>query len=254
MPTVWRGGYVNEDPDAAAYLDAVEVADGQSLEPATRTAVNTFVEGCKADGIWDAIKACCIMAGARTLAGALVPLVGTAPTNFNFVAGDYDRETGLKGDGLGKYLDTNRANNSDPLDSSHLSLYRTDSVNDGNTYWIGTVNGFVINSIGRNGIYSNSSSLVSKSNTDIGLHGISRSDAATVSYVWPGVSSTQSFASISTSSLNSFVFTLNVDGTPSTTLDTAARLSFYSIGEALNLDLLEARVSTLMTDLAAAIP
>ena len=32
------------------------------------------------------------------------------------------------------------------------------------------------------------------------------------------------------------------------------RLSFYSIGEALDLALLDTRVSTLMTDLAAAIP
>jgi hypothetical protein len=45
--------------------------------------VNAFVKGCKADGIWSAIKASCILAGADTLAGALVPLVGAAPTNFN---------------------------------------------------------------------------------------------------------------------------------------------------------------------------
>ena len=34
---------------------------------------------------------------------------------------------------------------------------------------------------------------------------------------------------------------------------TAARLSFYSIGEHIDLALLDTRVSTLMTDLAAAI-
>ena len=111
MPTVWRGNYVAEDPDAAAYLDAVGVADGQSLEPATRIAVNTFVEGCKSDGIWDAVKACCIMAGARTLNGALVPLVGPAPDNFNFVGigTDYDRAAGLLGNATTKYLESNYA-------------------------------------------------------------------------------------------------------------------------------------------------
>lgn len=72
------------DPDAAAYIAAVEAADGQPLEPAVKTAINSFVVGCKADGIWAAIKAACILAGARTLSGALVPLAGTAPTNFNF--------------------------------------------------------------------------------------------------------------------------------------------------------------------------
>ena len=70
------------DPDAAAYIAAVEAADGQMLEPALVTAYNEFFVGCKADaspfaGVsnFDAIKASCIMAGARTLAGALVPLM-----------------------------------------------------------------------------------------------------------------------------------------------------------------------------------
>jgi hypothetical protein len=73
------------DPDAKAYIAAVETADGQALEPAIRTAYDQFIRGCKSDGIWDAIKASCILAGARSLSGALVPLVGAAPTNNNFV-------------------------------------------------------------------------------------------------------------------------------------------------------------------------
>jgi hypothetical protein len=103
------------DADASAYILAVEAADEiaspgiGALEPATRSAINKFVVGCKADGIWTAIKASCILSGARTLAGALVPLAGTAPTNFNFVSGDYNRKTGL-GDASNttKYLNSNR--------------------------------------------------------------------------------------------------------------------------------------------------
>jgi hypothetical protein len=74
------------DPDAGAYIAAVEAADGQLLEFGVGKAINDFVVGCKQDKIWDAIKASCILAGARTLTGALTPLVGTAPTNFNFVS------------------------------------------------------------------------------------------------------------------------------------------------------------------------
>ena len=114
---------VRFDPDTRAYITAVERADGQALEPGVRTALDTFVRGCKADGIWDAIKASCIMAGARTLAGALVPLKGAAPTSFNFVSGDYNRKTGLKGDGSTKYLDSNRNNNDDPQDNKHLAIF-----------------------------------------------------------------------------------------------------------------------------------
>ena len=60
------------DPDAAAYITAVEAADTAAgspggLEERTKIAIDNFVLGCKADGIWTAIKASCILAGARTL-------------------------------------------------------------------------------------------------------------------------------------------------------------------------------------------
>jgi hypothetical protein len=83
------------------------------------------VIGCKQDGIWTAIKASCILAGARTLTGALVPLAGTAPTNFNFVDADYNRKTGLVGNGSNKYLNSNRAGNADPQNSFHHAVYGT---------------------------------------------------------------------------------------------------------------------------------
>jgi hypothetical protein len=40
------------DEDAGNYIQAVETADAQALEPATRKAINNFVIGCKQDGIW----------------------------------------------------------------------------------------------------------------------------------------------------------------------------------------------------------
>ena len=90
--------------EAAAYIKSIETADGQALEPQTKIAINTFIRGCKIDGNWDAIKSSCILAGARTLNGALISLKGTAPTNVNFISSDYNRATGLKGDGSSKYL------------------------------------------------------------------------------------------------------------------------------------------------------
>jgi hypothetical protein len=41
------------DADAKTYITAVETSDGQDLEPGVRAAINDFVVGCKADGIWD---------------------------------------------------------------------------------------------------------------------------------------------------------------------------------------------------------
>ena len=127
--------FISNDADVDAYLNAVEAADGQELEAGVITAVETFVLGCKSDGIWSAIIASCLLAGARTLSGALVPLVvAAAPTNFNFVSADYDRESGLLGNGTNKYLNSNRLDNADPQNSQHFSVYATTAISDGRTY------------------------------------------------------------------------------------------------------------------------
>lgn len=72
------------DSDALAYITAVETADGQALEDGIKLAYNDFIVGCKTDGIWSAIKASCILAGARTLDGALTPLAGAPPADYGF--------------------------------------------------------------------------------------------------------------------------------------------------------------------------
>jgi hypothetical protein len=41
------------------------------------------------------------------------------------VSGDYNRKTGLVGDGITKYFNSNRNNNADPQNSKHLSVYST---------------------------------------------------------------------------------------------------------------------------------
>lgn len=254
-----NAGVVDEDADAVAYLNAVEVADGEALETTVRAAINDFVVGCKTDGIWDAIKASCILAGARTLSGALVPLVGNAPTNFNFVNGDYSRKTGLIGNGASKYLDSNRADNEDPQNSHHLSVW-VEAVGDG--MYIGVV-----------GAGANVSSQISKSAAvvrvaeRVGLGGISTTGASSLSNGFYGTSRFnsnnynwvvgESNDSISTTSVlpttgNTFVFARSITGTGPSTYS-SARIAFYSIGESINLSLLKARVSALMAALNSAI-
>jgi hypothetical protein len=107
------------DPDAARYLAAVEAADGQALETPVRVAIDTFIKGLKATpGLFDAIKASCILCGARTITGALVPLAGAAPTaQGGWASGDYSRTDGMTGDANALYLDTNFPGNSLASDS-----------------------------------------------------------------------------------------------------------------------------------------
>ena len=236
------------DFNAATYIDAVESADGQLLEPGVKDAINSFVLGCKNDGIWDAIKASCILAGARTLNGALVPLVGTAPTNNNFVAGDYDRETGLKGNGSTKYLNSNRNNNADPQNSNHNAVYVNTAGSNiymGSPSASGGPNALAV-SLTRNRNFAIGTGL-----SGTGFGGMSRDAASNYVVRSAGVSTVQSVSSTTAEAGNILVFCRGT--VASLNAFTGARLAFYSIGESLDLALLDTRVTTLINAIGAAI-
>jgi hypothetical protein len=260
MTLIVRPGFNGmTDADAIAYVNAVEAADGQLLEFAVGKAINDFVVGCKLDNTWSAIKASCILAGARTLTGALVPLVGTAPTNVGglFVSGDYNRKTGLVGDGnpstgVGtKYLNSNRAHTADPQDSFHVSAF------------VSTVSAFSIagtgsstgrSSLGEAGVRlrSNTSSAAGATCSANTFTGGSRSSSTAVTRRVNGATVSESITSETPAAGNIFVFARNNSGTPD--FYASHRLAFYSIGESLDLALLDARVTDLINAFAAAIP
>ena len=248
------------DPDVAAYITAVETADGQALEEPVKIAIDNFVLGCKADGIWDAIKASCILAGARTLSGALVPLAGTAPTNFNFVAGDYDRKTGLVGDGSTKYLNSNRSNNADPQDNNHNAIYISTANSADPAILMG--DGFASTAGNNRLVFASGSANFhfdsrSGANAAVIVHPVnptgfvahSRSSAGSALFRVANATTSYTMASNTPTSTNVHVFSRESGGIP-----TNARLAFYSIGEALDLALLDARVTDLINKFAEVIP
>jgi len=266
-----------DDPDAMTYLAAVEAADGQALEPATRLAVNAFIKGCKADGIWPAIKASCILSGARTLAGALVPLVGSAPTNNNFVSGDYNRKTGLVGNRSNKSLRTGLLASSLGNTSHHFFVHGTSfrttaapsACNLGGVY-----NGSSLSSLvdiieasitpvlretrsGTGGNSPTNSATISTGLTASGSISMSRTATNNLRLYQNGVS-IASATSSNTPSLPAVAFSVfarNNNGTEGEHTD--ARLAFYSVGDGLSAPLhtlLDARVTALINAFAAAIP
>jgi len=244
------------EPEAVSYVAAVEAADGQELEFGVARAINDFVVGCKADGIWDAIKASCILAGARTLDGALVPLVGTAPTNNGFVGigTDYDRKTGLVGDGSTKQLNSGYAGSSLLLNNHHLSVYATTlAESSGARAYIGGSSAPTVL------LYRSGNSLIMRSATSstaatglnataTGLIGCSRSSALSFTARAGSTDVTINDTSVSISSNNIFTHSRG------NSLYSSARLAFYSIGESLDLAALDTRVSNLITAIGAAIP
>jgi hypothetical protein len=246
------------DPDALAYIAAVETADGQALEDGVKSAYDQFFKGLKQDGIWTALQASCILAGARTLSGALIPLVGTAPTNNNFVSGDYNRKTGLLGNGSTKRL--NSINNAQlGQNNNHIYIRVTDedrrTVSAG---LMGTLHAQTgSTSMRRSGnapltfnCMSSSASIISGTNLFYRAGcGVSRNSGTTFSRM-ENSALLQGISAASQTPRSEIISVLALTGSVLTT----SRAAFFSAGGFVNLAALDTRVSSLMTALAAAIP
>ena len=249
------------DSDAQAYITAVETADAQVLEAGVRDAINAFVVGCKADGIWTAIKASCILAGARTRAGSLVPLVGGAPTSFGTAGGwDYNRKTGLQGNGTDNYLNANRLQNADTQNNFHMSLYSSNGISaiamgSGPT-GLSTPGDSIGVGVGASDLrfrsrYTTGTETDFGNRAAAGFYGHSRSLSTGFTARSGGSNTSITIASSAPGANPTHIFRRPFSTTP---LWSTSRVAFYSLGQPLTLSLLEARVLTLINAFAAAIP
>ena len=253
------------DADARDYILRVEAADGQRLESQVRGAINSFVIGCKADGIWNSLVTSCIMAGARTVAGAITPLVGNAPTNNNFVAGDYSRTLGLLGNDSNKNLATGYNNNDTtnfPQNDSHISCYVSVSSTDINGVFVGTNfatgNRFTIAKNGANTCFFQNRSTTTRNAgfEALGFQGHTRNNSANFTLRGTqagGIVSEVTTAATSGTPISALLSVFAGYPTSIPAQFIAARMSFYSIGKSLTLSSLDFRVTTLMNTLARVI-
>lgn len=249
-----RGGGVY-DADATAYIAAVETNDGASLETGVKDAYNAFIIDSKADGNWNAMKACCLMLGARTVAGALTPLYGTGPTNYGFVSGDYDREEGLIGNGSSKYLDSNRGNTADPQDNQAFWMAISTAPSTGSLrghMGIGAGDSGSSN-MGQSSAQSffrsrNSASDTLATGGATGLVGVSRTSSANFQIRSDGSTSTITRTSQTPLSGNFYIYVRN--GGAGAFSD--GRYYAYGIGEGVyDFGLLETRLAALKAAIAA---
>lgn len=133
------GGAASYDTDALDYFTRAEALGGSFnlsginatyTEAYVKSAISTFVAGCKTDSTWTKITEAYLLSGV-TFGGMLAKLkyTGTATlTNANFVTGDYvaaGSGAGLKGDGSTKYLITNLNDNVLSQDSKSFGCYPT---------------------------------------------------------------------------------------------------------------------------------
>jgi hypothetical protein len=193
----------------------------------------------------------------------LTPLVGTAPTNNNFVTGDYNRKTGLVGNGTTKYLDSNRNNNADGQNDKHVSVW-VDSVT---TQLSDSHIGSSVNNAGGTNIFrgtvstnwrihnSTGDSSVNVANASMtNFVGLSRSASNSLTYRAAGSTASAGFNSTTPENANILVFATNANTLASVTNHADCRLRWYSIGSSMTLATLDSRLSTLFTAITAAIP
>jgi hypothetical protein len=257
-----RTNLITFDADAADFIRRVEQADESSLEVDVKIAYNDFIVGAKRLGVWPSIRTACFLCAARTLAGALTPLVGPAPTNNGFISTDYDRKIGLKGNRfLNKTLNANRQNTEDPQDSRHMAVWATElEVNRINPALIGsggTNRTFIakLNNQNPRGILSAASNIAATttslaSSPREGFYGISRNSAAGYVLRFNQTNTFIAQPSLAPSVSPILVFA-RTGGSPDN--ESAHRLSFYSLGENLNLDALDFLLLRFMQALSLAI-
>ena len=239
------------DSDCLTYLAAVKAADGAGVEVGVATAVDAFFRDTKASGVFDALKACCILAGARTLAGALVPVVGDAPTNVanGFVSGDYSRTDGITGDGT-SYLDSGLDQDDLGQNNNHACVYKTVNADPADTNFFllkGNAANFVIGNDNRPGFeynYFRNMNGTADTASAIALGFVAMSRSSATSYNKRNGGTTNSVNATSAAPSGDDITILNPGD---------ATVAFYSVGESLSLADLETAVTSLMTAIGNAV-
>ena len=244
------------DADALDYLDRMAAADGAGVEVGVATAVSAFVRDTKAAGVFDALKACCILAGARTLAGALVPLRGDAPTPYGFVSGDFSRTAGLSDPGATSYLDSNYTTPASLQDDCHFAVY-TDALPSTQQMLAGANAGgslaqqLYCKDTLANGLLNSGSTTANAGTGHAGFHGCNRPNSETQQVRAGGDTVSDLYASVGVPDLPVFLFARNLSGVANLTND--VNILFYSIGSSLDLAKLDSHVTAYVTAIGAAI-
>lgn len=258
------------DRDAKNYISRVEAADSDYLEQPVKRAINKLIRRLKstpspiAATQWDAICAgtALLMCGAKTLTGALVPLHKDmpTPTNYNFVSGDYNRKTGLKGDGTTKFLALGVNNNSVPQNDRHLSAWQTEHATvDASRALIGCGPG----NVGRSQLMFSttvrfirlsyaSDAQISYTTTENGFWGAYRVSNSAIFDRYGGSTTSHSSGSTTPTNETILAFSRGTSASPSELAD--SRMPWVSFGRAIDLDALDLAIGEYLTTLAAVLP
>jgi hypothetical protein len=267
---VGSSGPAPYDPEALLWFAAVEATGANfGSSPASittnKTAFSTAFAGFKSAGIWDTIRQACFLIGPSTYQGALVNIKLTGnPTNNNFASGDYNKLTGLKGNGSTKYLDTNVSDRDFNPSYGHIYSLVTDFGSaaplNNQQFVLGSnysgdgdqIMSYVINQgSGRIVLFNPSCNQVFSQGaivTNGGVLGYSR-NGSDVTYRNDGLTWVTEPASSADYSAG-FNYCLFLD--PSTSVcNFSGRVAFYSVGTSTDIQTMNSIVQTLKSSLVA---
>ena len=242
--------------EAQDYFDRLDTA-GDTTYTAYKQPLANYIDSLVALGgaYWDDLESAASFVGVG-IQGVTVPLRDgmTVPTNNNFVAGDLDQLTGLKGDGSTKSLDLGLNNNDFTLGDASFGVYITETDTSLNEY-IGPGNVANRSSLGSRFLNSNIETFNSNqcpaifetiAAYPIGFYATSRSSGAAYSRLINGTTSVRSAAASTPGADPVSVFSGGGNAFWS-----SARLATYHAGAALDLATLEGLQDTLITEIAA---
>lgn len=237
------------DPDAQDWINRVYAA-GSTVSQSAAAAVNTFVVGCKDDGIWTAMRKVLLLIGVDTFAGCAAHLKGTAPTFTNFSSANYSRTAGLQGVNTGYIRAAMRVSDLTASNSMHIAAWQTAANTAVATTFLAIGQGgggHLRDNVTNTGIRANSVEVLtinSRGNAGT-MIGMSRNSTTQYGIVNGTVTSGASTVN-DTGRTNEYE--LMGSGTGSSYL---GRVSFFSFGDGIDLATLNARVSTLMSTLGS---
>lgn len=226
------------DADAILWAQKIEQADQLLLPRAIKVLMSDHVAALKDQNLWSSIQRSAYFFLGQTLAGALRSMKGTDPVGVNLVSGDFNRATGIKGDGSSKNIRLECLANDTAQDSVHLLADFTENPTVDNIAALGYGLGGdgALNIIWRNNPrwqYRGRVNTVATgtTGTTTGIAGINRASSTTYTPYRNGVAEAEQTVTSQTPAANAPLYLLG----SSAIIFSNARARWYSYGDSLNV-------------------
>jgi hypothetical protein len=237
---------------AASYFSRL-VAAGDTTHVAYKQPLTNYITSLVELGgaYWDTMESAASFVGVG-IQGITVPLRDGMPviTENNFVAGDLNQLTGLKGDASLKYLSTGVLDNDVGQNDYSISVWVTDNVPLDNAYWIGSSRLAQRSSANNTAVkfsaQNNSSAQVNPS-PDLVDGFIGQTRTVSTDFDWFINTNSGNFVKASIAPTGAGI---SVFGYAAGTNPNASRIATYHVGSALNLSTLQGLQKTLLAEIA----